>query len=146
MPDKPTLYRQETDYSCVPACLRMALESLGVSKTEEELRALCDCTALGTRAGAVVEAARSLGFSETRKYNLDIDSLKDQLQQGHYPIVYIYARLLPDSRLENHAVIVIEISESHIKVLDPARGELALPKEEFEREWGFTRRLAILIK
>ena len=44
MPDKPRLHKQETNYSCAPACLKMALESLGVTKSEQELRELCDCT------------------------------------------------------------------------------------------------------
>lgn len=36
--------KQETPYSCVPACLRMVLSSFGLELQEAELRTLCDCT------------------------------------------------------------------------------------------------------
>src|SRR5436853_4878509 len=112
MPDKPRFYKQETDYSCAPACLRMVLEALGVSKTEEELRDLSDCTALATYAFNLVEAARALGFTATRKFNLDLDELKEQLERGFYPIVYVHARLLPDKPLQEHATVVIAIGST----------------------------------
>ncbi len=43
MPVRPPYYKQETEYSCMAACLRMVLEHLGVVKTEKELRVLTDC-------------------------------------------------------------------------------------------------------
>ena len=43
-PLKPRFHRQETTYSCVPACLRIALSSFNVEITEERLGELCDCT------------------------------------------------------------------------------------------------------
>jgi hypothetical protein len=47
----------------------MVLASMGVDKTEEELRALCYSTAVlrGTETFSLVEAARGLGFTRTRK-------------------------------------------------------------------------------
>src|SRR5437763_5477884 len=124
MPDKPRFYKQETDYSGAPACLRMVLEALGVSKTEGELRDLSDCTVLATYAFNLVEAARALGFTATRKFNLDFDELKEQLENGFYPIVYIRARLLPDKPLQEHAAIVVAIVSNAIELLDPWRGEV----------------------
>lgn len=92
MPAKPPLYRQETEYSCAPACLRMVLASFGLLKTEQELCVLCDCTACGTDAFKLVEAARKLGFTNTRKYNnLTLDELRAELERGLYPIVYVRA-------------------------------------------------------
>lgn len=74
MPETPPFDKQETDYSCVPACLRMVLASLGVFKTEQELRELCDCTVLeGTSALKAVDAARASGFKNTQKRNLIFD-------------------------------------------------------------------------
>jgi hypothetical protein len=51
----PPFYKQETRYSCAPACLRMALSALGIDVEESYLRHLTDCTPLG-----VVKAMRSL--------------------------------------------------------------------------------------
>lgn len=124
----------------------MVLEYLGVSKSEDELRVLCDCTALATRAGSAVEAARLLGFNGTRKHNLDIDVLEVQLKKGLYPIAFIAARLRSDSRPGEHAVVVIEVDKDEVSLLDPVRGEITLSREEFQSEWDYMRRLAILIE
>ena len=59
MAKTPPFYPQETDFSCAVACLRMVLSHLGVSKTEAELREICDCTIFGTAALELVLAARS---------------------------------------------------------------------------------------
>lgn len=126
--------------------MRMVLAYYGLSKSEEELRALCDCTVWGTRAGDAVEAAHKLGFSKTAKYNLDIDSLKEQLDLGLYPIVFVDARLHPDSQPQKHAVVAVKVSKSEVEVLDPARGKVSLSIEDFENEWKHMRRLTILIE
>ncbi len=58
-PLKPPFHKQETRYSCVPACLRMVLGSFDVDISESVLRTRCDCTPYGTDAlmchGAVVQ-------------------------------------------------------------------------------------------
>jgi ABC-type bacteriocin/lantibiotic exporter with double-glycine peptidase domain len=64
----PPFYKQETRYSCAPACLRMVLSALGMDVEESHLRHLTDCTPLGTEAFQVIEAARHLGFPASRKY------------------------------------------------------------------------------
>ena len=76
MPLKPPFLKQETRYSCVPACLRMVLSSPGLDVPEAELRARCDCTAFGTDALKAVDAVRQLGFPGTAKYNLSLDELR----------------------------------------------------------------------
>ncbi len=126
--------------------MRMVLAHFGSSISEEDLRALCDCTVWGTRAGDAVAAARNLGFSKTAKHNLDIDSLKELLDLGLYPIVFVEARLHPDSQSQKHAVVVVKVGESEVEVLDPTRGEISLSIEDFEGEWKHMRRLAILIE
>jgi ABC-type bacteriocin/lantibiotic exporter with double-glycine peptidase domain len=67
----------------------MVLASFGVTRSEEELRDLCDCTIFGTSAIELVEAARALGFAGTRKYSVTLEDLKDFATQGYYPIVYV---------------------------------------------------------
>lgn len=147
MPDKPPFYKQELDYSCVPACLRMVLAAWKIFKTEQELRELCDCMALeGTAALKVVDAARALGFAATRKQNLAFEELEGELAKGLYPIVYVEALLSPSGPPQKHAIVIVEIRENEVQVLDPVRGEFAFLTEAFLREWNAMRRLAILIK
>ena len=147
MPESPPFYKQETDYSCVPACLRIVLASLGVFKTEQELRELCDCTLLeGTSALKAVDAARAAGFKGTRKRNLTFDDLMSELERGLFPIAYVETLLPPHAFAQSHALVVIAIERDEVKALDPARGEIAFSKDGFLAEWNSTRRLAILIE
>ncbi|MGA9771508.1 MAG: cysteine peptidase family C39 domain-containing protein [Blastocatellia bacterium] len=147
MPDKPPLYKQETPYSCAPACLRMVLACFGILETEEKLIEISDCMPDGTRPLGLIDAAKSYGFEETRKYNqLSIDDLKYILEQKLYPIVYVGVRLSLLNRLENHAMVVTEVNEKEVEVLDPLRGDIVLSHEAFESEWTQTKRLTILVK
>lgn len=150
MPDKPPLHKQETSYSCVPACLRMVLSSLGVSKTEQELRVLCDCTydspllPGGTDPFKLKIAAQTLGFTNTQIGNLTVDDLRSELARGLYPIAYLKANLASRMPRQFHAVVVVDIVENEVGVLDPWRGELVLSLEDFLTEW--TRGITILVE
>ncbi|MEK6302334.1 MAG: cysteine peptidase family C39 domain-containing protein [Acidobacteriota bacterium] len=150
MPDKPLLHMQETTYSCVPACLRMVLTSVGVSKTEQELRVLCDCTydsplmPGGTDPFKLKIAAQTLGFANTLIGNLTVDELKSELARGLYPIAYLKAKLASGMPPQFHAVVVIEMIETDVEVLDPWRGELVLSLEDFLTEW--TRGTTVVVE
>jgi len=87
-----TFYQQETDVSCLPACLRMVLDAYGCKQTEPALRKLCDTTVYGTDALTAVDAAKLLGFHNTLKSNLDMGQLKEQLNRGIYPIIFVNMR------------------------------------------------------
>jgi Peptidase C39 family len=75
MQSKLIFHKQETPYSCVPACLRMVLSAFEVDMSEDELRHLCDCTPFGTEALKAVDAVRNLGFSRTTKCTLTINDV-----------------------------------------------------------------------
>ncbi|HXG68070.1 MAG TPA: cysteine peptidase family C39 domain-containing protein [Blastocatellia bacterium] len=146
MAGRLTLHRQETEYSCAPACLKMVLESLGTIKTEEELRNLTDCTLSGTHALSLVEAARKLGFSGTRKYSLTFEELKEVLHEGLYPIVYLRAELSEGQMPQMHAVVVEFIDHDGVHLLDPWRGTLIYDFDRFTREWSVFHGLTILVE
>lgn len=145
MPAKPPLYRQETDYSCAPACLRMVLAGAGIEKSEEDLREISDCTIEGTDALKIVDAARSLGFTNSRKFNLEFDDLKSFLSQNIYPIVYLKLRLGTASLMQQHAVVIIEVRQENLLLYDPVRGEIEIDKPDFLQSWNAMRRLALII-
>lgn len=140
-----SLHKQETRFSCVPACLRIVLLSFGVDIPETELRAHCDSTILGTNALRAVDAARQLGFTATGKYTLTLDELLGLIAEGQYPIVFV--SLLPiDARDDFHALVVIECRQEGVLVLDPLTGERLIPLASFSAAWGMRHNLAILIE
>lgn len=144
MTSKLPFHRQETRFSCLPACLRMVLLSLGVDVSESELRSRCDCTILGTKALSAVDAARSLGFKGSTKYTLALEELRYFTAAGQFPIVFV--SLLPiDGRDDIHALVIVELGQKAIVALDPLIGARTIPLQTFSAAWGMRHNLTILI-
>jgi ABC-type bacteriocin/lantibiotic exporter with double-glycine peptidase domain len=143
-PATPPFLPQETDFSCAVACLRMVLASFGVTKSEDELRSLCDCTIFGAAAIELVRVARTLGFAASRKYSLTLQDLRELTEQGHYPIVYVVA-FAGGTSPDVHSLIVILVTDAEINVIDPKYGSCALSIEEFNGMWTPMNNLAIVI-
>lgn len=125
--------------------MRMVLEHLGVVRSEEELRYLTDCLYDGTRDLIAVDVARSLGFEATRKYSqLKPEDLDTLITEGVYPIVHL--RTKPVADCPPHAVVVVSVLGISVDVLDPLRGEVTLPMDDFLREWSATKRFTLVIR
>lgn len=150
MPDRPPVHIQETPYSCAPACLLMVLSAFGISKTEEELRVLCNCSGVpgweGTLALDLVDAARKLGFTGSRKYRMDLEDLRAELGRGVFPIAYIRTQLGADQPFQQHAVVVVEVSETSVYVNDPWRGEFTFSIPQFTEDWQRMKGLTIIVE
>ena len=145
-PSKPRFHRQETTYSCVPACLRIAFSSFGVEIPEERLRELCDCTPVfGTNALQAIEAAHRLGFTSTSKYTLSFDELRRLAEGSKYPIAFIDLRPITGIK-QAHAVVVVSFSDEAIIVYDPEHGERSLSHQSFAAAWALRHNLAILVE
>lgn len=145
MRSKLIFHRQEKDYSCVPACLKMVLASFGLVLSEVDLRARCDCTPFGTDALQAVDAVRELGFVNTVKGTSSIDELLDQLNLGRYPIVFI--NLLPIDGIKiAHAIILMDLDSDWVRICDPLQGDRILPRSTFDVAWRMMRNLVILIQ
>jgi len=122
----------------------MVLSHLGVSKTEAELRELCDCTIFGTSARELVLAARRLGFSASSKHTLTLADLMEFTQNGYFPIVYVIAGpLLPAPDV--HSFVVVSANREGVEVLDPQEGPMVLSIDEFLERWSPMNNLAIVI-
>ncbi|MGH8742832.1 MAG: cysteine peptidase family C39 domain-containing protein, partial [Burkholderiales bacterium] len=131
---KPSFSKQETRYSCVPACLRMVFSSFGLDVPEAELRHACDSTAFGTGALHVLDVARRYDFAQTAKHTLTGEELAEVAAAGQYPIVFL--NLWPIEQIwESHAVIVLAFGDAAVAVLDPAAGERLIPRTNFEASW-----------
>jgi len=130
----------------------MVLEHLGVEKAESELRVLMDCDfdsihyPGGAEARQVVEAARQLGFINTTKNNLTLQQLVALLIQGHFPITQIGICLEPNTPVQSHAVVIVEINERGVLMLDPSRGEVMTSQNEFDELWQRRRGLTVLVE
>lgn len=136
MHSKPPFYSQETDYSCVPACLRMVLAAYGREFTEVELRARCECDD-GTKPSNAEQAVLQLGFSKSKLCNPELGELQAVLERGVFPIVFVKMGMFSNK----HAIVVIEISNDKVTFLDPLMrreedGTRQLALAEFERMWA----------
>jgi ABC-type bacteriocin/lantibiotic exporter with double-glycine peptidase domain len=125
----------------------MVLAALGRPMTEAALRALTDCSPLGTEAFQLVEAARQLGFPASRKYTLaSLEELAIMLAEGHLPIVYVDLWPLQGGlSSQYHAMVVIELDPAQVTVLDPLHGERRISREAFQEAWSAMRFLTIVI-
>jgi len=125
----------------------MVLGSFGLEMDEGRLRSLTDCTPLGTDAFHIVEAARQLGFTASRKYTLSsIDELSRLLDEGLFPIVYLDLWPIRGGVSgQFHSVVVVGMEQDGISVLDPLIGERTLAKEDFQAAWAEMRFLTIVI-
>jgi ABC-type bacteriocin/lantibiotic exporter with double-glycine peptidase domain len=125
----------------------MVLGGLGLQTDEARLRHLSDCTPLGTDAFMLVEAARSLGFTASRKYTLEsIDELSRFLEEGLFPIVYVDLWPVRGGLSgQYHSLVVTGVEPDSVAVLDPLAGERLLTREEFQAAWEEMHRLTIVI-
>ena len=122
----------------------MVLASYGLDLTEAELRALCDGTFLGTDALEAVNAARQLGFSQTIKTNLTLAELTAVVAANQWPIVYVSLRPLEGNK-GVHAFVVLDVTDTAVVVIDPAKGERIIPRAVFEFAWKLQLGLTILV-
>lgn len=87
MKNKPPYFFQAYPFSCVPACIRMVLASLGCEKSEPEIRSLCECDETGTTPSNAVKAVIECGF-DAYQANLTFEELEDLISQNITPIVF----------------------------------------------------------
>ena len=141
MPKPPLIY-QNDDFSCVPTCILMVLNSLNCNPPMYELRELCKCDEEGTTPSNAISAIRHYGFENSAIAYLEtIDELKAELLNGLFPIVYIRF-----SSENTHAVVVVEIKRNEVFVLDPEMGERKFDLAKFLEFWSGTRGLTIMIE
>lgn len=125
----------------------MVLGGFGLEMDEGRLRSLTDCTPLGTNAFQLVEAARQLGFTASRKYTLSsLDELSRLLDEGLFPIVYLDLWPIRGGVSgQFHSVVVVGMEQDGISVLDPLTGERILAKNDFQAAWAEMRFLTIVL-
>ncbi len=85
-------FRQETPYSCIPACLRMVLAHWGIDTDEDQIRQRSMTTLWGTSARDAIKCIQSYGLSAEEIRHATIDNLRDWLEHDLFPILLIDLR------------------------------------------------------
>ncbi|MCZ7403913.1 MAG: C39 family peptidase [Candidatus Methanoperedens sp.] len=117
---KVPYFKQESWYTCGPACLRMVLASLGFLRTEAEVETACSTTELGTTAMQLSTAAQKFGLNASSTKNANIDDLKHKIIKGKPLIVlidpsYLYGGISGFG----HFIVIVGITAKEIVYHDP---------------------------
>lgn len=129
-------YRQEEPWSCLPACLRMALAYLGHSFTEEEIRLACGASPIGTSVDQAALGLRRLGLSLDRFNRPESDLLFEFIAAGS-PVICSYLAGFSNRAVIRHAVLVCGADDDAIYFVDPFDGrETQLPPLAFCENWA----------
>ena len=141
------LFPQELPTSCVAACVRMVLTSLGHPLTETDIRDRCAHTALGMRLNQVASGLEDLPLGVEHQLDWGLDDLADAVRVGVFPIVGIDLRPV-DGIFAFHAVVVVNISTDQVVVHDPLHdeGPRSLGISAFEAAWSAADREAVVIR
>lgn len=131
-------FKQQTDYTCGPAALRMALGSFGISKTERALSKLLNTKPrVGTPVAAFPQACEKLRLSYCVERDATIDRVSRALKNKFTVIVgYFY-----EPEQVGHFAVIKKLTKKMIYLLDPEIGPTcAYTVRDFQRMWkrGFS--------
>ena len=140
---KPKLYKQEKNYSCSVACLRMVLEHYGIKEDEKTLRIKSKTKFYGTHPINIVECANLYGLTGNVS-SLTLADLQELLKQN-IPIITNILKF-DDDEFYIHSVVVYRIEKDIVYLLDPEDSERNFKSDLFERFWQGTEYTAIIIE
>lgn len=121
-----TFYKQLNAMDCGPTCLRMISKYYGKHYNADTLRQIAGFNKAGVSLLGISSTAEKLGF-RTRGVKISFE----QLQQVQLPCILHWN--------QNHFVVLLQISNSKIKVADPAEGIVTYKKSEFLQHWMTTK-------
>lgn len=108
---------------CGAACLAMIAAYYGKWLPLEQVRRDCGVSRDGQSALNIVKAARSYGL-DARGFRYEVEGL---IEHGRFPCIVHWGF--------NHFVVVRGFARNRAYLNDPARGEVKVPLEEFDREF-----------
>ena len=145
MPTPLPFFKQETPYSCVPACLRMALAHWNIETNEDQLRLRSYTTWWGTRARDAVACIQSFGLAAEEIRDATLNDLRQWLKQDGVAILLIDLQPLR-GEIGRHSIIVESLSETQVHYIDPLSGRHTSTLDIIDRAWRLNYRRAILIR
>ena len=123
-------YKQTTDYTCGPACLRVVLAFYGREVSEKEIAQQISTTHHGTPPSKLLEGAWSYGLKGRWRKNSSINDLRRYVEEGTPVIVNWF------SHDDGHYSVVVGVDDKKVTLLDPEDGKLhSMPHEVFLRVW-----------
>lgn len=127
-------YKQKTDYTCGPACLKMVFEYLGEKTTKRELAAILNTTPeAGTHTDEMSRVARAHGFAAFEKRDASLEDIKDFISRDH-PVIVDF---IEPGEEERHFSVIVGFDENNFIFNDPWHGEgFTMPIDEFEKRWA----------
>lgn len=140
-------FRQEFNYSCVAACVRMVLAHYGHNESEDNVRQLLSTTSRGTRAANVASVVQ-LGF-DVRFGTANLPQLQAMLDANVPPIIFLLTGTLDYWETnEAHAVVLIGIDAASVYLNDPFFNTFAQQTSlaNFQQAWATTGHLAAFIR
>jgi ABC-type bacteriocin/lantibiotic exporter with double-glycine peptidase domain len=126
-------YKQETNYTCGPACMRMALASFGIVKSEKWLAGKMRTSKKnGTPYASFPGVARRLGLDFVQEEKSSLATVTGLIRKGFVVIVCI---LCKDDK-SGHYAILARRSEKKVFLLDPWAGDVhPCPMPCFFKSW-----------
>ncbi len=119
MKKKFPFFRQLDQMDCGPTCLRMISKHFGRTYEIAYLRQISNLAREGATLGSLADAAEKIGLSTMAITT----SLKDLTTELPLPCIAYWR--------QRHYVVVYEVSNSIVKVADPAHGLIDYKIEEF---------------
>ncbi len=129
--------KQETDYTCGPTALQMALAYFGRTFPVTTLSAMASTTEKsGTARKGMVRALNILGFQTHAHHDGSLDEVKFFLEQGA-PVIVNYRDLKYN---EGHYGVIVGIEEGKVILHDPFEETpfIEIDAIQFDARWyGF---------
>ena len=144
-------FRQETNYTCGPACLRMILSFHGINQTEDDLVTLSNCTTKGTYIKKLTSAANHFNIHANYTKNSNLSHIKQEINTGRPIIVLIKPKYIYEDNKQNHShyIVIMDIKNDKIIYNDPGirNGKLLYCEEEaFIKGWSVENNRTISFK
>lgn len=128
-----SFYKQETKYTCGSASMRMALESVGIKKSEKQIEKLLGTNKIrGTWHKDFSRLAEKYRLNHFTKRNSSIEDLKEYQKKGFTIIIcYFY----PPEKVDHYSVFK-KIDDKNIYFWDPWFGpEHKYSLDYFKKIW-----------
>jgi ABC-type bacteriocin/lantibiotic exporter with double-glycine peptidase domain len=140
-------FKQEFNYSCMAACVRIVLAHHGQNRTEAELRQLLSTRPDGTPARNMMAVA-SLGFDVQLSFS-NLSQLREALAAGLPPIVFLDTGPLDYWQIDcSHVAVVVGIDDTSVYLNDPffdtAPQQTSLVS--FLQAWALNAHLAAILR
>ncbi len=130
---------QSRSWTCGPAALASAAQTLGLPITEQQAQQALGATPdEGTPPERLLAGAKALGLRARAHERMELSDLEAELATGYPVIVCMVAAWEPSTEVTDdsgHWSTVVGAGPEGITLADPAAGRVRLTAEEFVRRW-----------